>query len=773
MTIRRLLVVLAWVAIVAYIAALSSPRVFAQVRGLSYTTAPIVERLYFDGNAGLENGTLYGGQLGLGFGRFIELEGLYLLNEGLSNDFSDISGITEATREKLEALESRDITLRRYGGKLKINAPTANVLPFVTLGGGVLSFEPEHLNKTRTIYLSLGGGVQFSVAGRYALTVGAERFGYRYNLGATFFDDLDLAQADLSDESFNHIQVSNWALRAGIRIYAGGRAPGEETALDEALREQFAGGLRGLSLRLEPFGGQLNFDEDLGFKTTQRMAGLFAGLNLGPFVGVRGFYWRGVESGLLEFDRLQAYGGELRFELTSGQSLAPYLTMGGGYLDVLSGYTGGATMNEEGEPIITRAPEDEPFIIVGAGAVLALNESLSLNAAARSVLLTREGVDNVNGPSDVVSSWMFSAGLNFGFGGRSDRAGQAIRSEIEGAEAVRTREDQNLRRELDAAEARIDSLARLIQRIGEGDVEAFREAQVLTPSGAQDTLAREAVRVPARKDRMVTLPLPERGELYIRFGEPGGVSIESIVGEDTDADEVADLSGVRQSLTAEQIEQIVSQTVREQLRAAEAQGASESDITRIERRIQDRLDALEDRLQSRLDRRMTQLETEGRPTRVIIEDAAGRGGDVDVDIRPAARRAIYPFMAYLNGNPNLGIFGVRFDPGAPFFGPIELQPEIGFGIAADTYAYHLNLDAVYTAGFVDRVVSGLRPYLGLGAGMLGFNEKPDDAPGVQLTANVRLGSEFGPLWGSFFFLEYGTYDFFEYDRIAAGYRVRF
>lgn len=726
----------------------------AQVRGLSYTISPIVEQIYFDANAGLENGTLYGGQLGLGFGRLIELEGLYLLNDEVSNDFSGISGISDATRDKIEELEGRDVRLRRYGGKLKINLPTSNVVPFATLGAGVLSFEPEHLNQTRTIYLALGGGVQFSVAGRYALTLSAQRFGYRYNLGAMFFDDLDLARAGLSDRSFNQTQIYNWALRAGLRIYAGGRAPGEETALDEALREQLSGGLRGLSLRLEPFGGRLNFDEELGFKNDQRMAGLFAGLNLGPFVGVRGFYWRGVEEGVFEFDRLQAYGGELRFELTSGQSLSPYLTFGGGQLDVLDGYVG----NVATENLDATVPEDEPFIIAGAGAVLPLNESLSLNAGARNILLTREGADNVSEPSDVVSSWMFTAGLSFGFGGRRQGAGEAIRTEID-------REDDEMRRELAAAEARIDSLARLIERIAEGDTEVVREARSLS----QDVAIRDTLRRIPQTDRMVTLPLPEEGEIYIRFGEPGGVSIASVIGDAGAATALPEMAASRQALSAEQIEQIVSQTVREQLRAADEAAVSERDVARIERRIQDRLDALEDRLQARLDRRLTQLEADVQPTRVIVEEPDGIR--TARDIEPAADRDFYPFMAFLAGEPNLGIVGVRLDPGRPILGPIELQPEIGIGFGAETYAYHLNLDAVYTADFVDRVVSGLRPYIGIGGGMLGFNEKPEDTPGVQFTVNARIGSEFVLRWGHLF-LEYGNYDFFDYHRIAAGYRVR-
>lgn len=772
MTVERLINALLRTSLAVCIAALFAPSVAAQVRGLSYTLSPVVEQVYFNDNAGLDHGQLYGGKLGLGFGRFVELEGLYLLNDNFLNRFGEVSGITDATREKLKALERSDITLRRYGGNIKINLPASNVVPFVAAGAGILSFEPEHLNRTRTIYLAFGGGVQFSVAGRYALTLAAQRFGYRYNLGATFFDDLDLALAGLSDESFNHTQVNNWALQAGVRIYAGGRAPGEETALDKALREQLSGGFRGLSLRLEPFGAQLNFDEELGFKADQRMAGLFAGLNLGPFLGARGFYWRGVESGVVDFDRLQAFGGELRFELTTGQSLSPYLTVGGGYLDVLSGYRGSAQDAESG--FASAVPEDEPFIIAGAGAVLPLNESLSLNAGARSILLTREGADNVSEPSDVVSSWMWSAGLNFGFGGRRERAGTAIRSEIAGVEAARTREEAQVRRDLAAAEARLDSLTLLIQRISRGDAQAIREAQALAPR--RDTLRIRAdtlgVRPSPRSDRMVTLPLPEQGELYIRFGEPGGVSIESVVGDDARSADVADLPTTRQTLTAEQIEQIVSQTVREQLRATDRQTTSEADVARIERQIQDRLDALEDRMQARLDRRLTQLEDAVRPTRVIIEDRDDVArGDFVVGLRPEPTRDLYPFVAVLSGNPNLGFVGVRLDPGAPFFGPLELQPEIGIGIGAETYAYHLNLDAVYTAGFVSRMVSGLRPYVGAGMGMLGFNQKPEDAPGVQFTVNLRTGTEFALPWGSFF-LEYGTYDFFEYDRIAAGYRLR-
>lgn len=707
----------------------------AQVRGISYTLSPVAEQIFFGKNAGLERGFLYGGEVGFGFGRFVELNATYVRNGGLTTDFNDVTGVTEETRELLEGVPARTVNMQRYGGKLKLNLPLDNVVPFALLGAGIIRLEPEHLNPTRTIYLGGGAGVQFAVAGRYALALSAQHFAYRYNLGSTFFDDLDLADVGLGPRSFKQTQVNNWAFRAGVQVYVGGRAPGEETELDRALREQLSGGLRGLSLSVEPVVSSLAFHEDLAFRDDQRFGGLYAGLNLGPHIGVRGFYWRALEPEGLDLASLQAYGGEIRFELGVDQSLTPYVTVGGGYMDVLDDYVGRAGST----------PGDEPFVLVGAGALLPLSDALALNVGARSVLMGEEGAHNVDDPGQVRSSWMYSGGLTLAFGGRRTSPSRALAAAGDADDASRLRE------EVRNSEARIDSLARVLERLAPGD-------GVMADSAA--TRADPTLRTP--EPRMVTLPLPEEGELYVRFGRPGGVSIETTLGEGGFVDAYEYDGG----LTSDEIEQIVRTTVREQLAASREAAATQDQVAQIERMLLSRLDAMEDRLQSRLESDLRQVAERAEGNRIVVVDPSVDGVSVE---RRVGTGAVKPFMGAMFGTPNMGILGARLDTGEPVLGPIELQPEFALGFGAETYAYHLSLDAVYELAFVERMAGRVRPYVGLGAGMLGFNESPDDAPGVQLTFNNRVGADFGGPWGRLF-AELATYDLFSYNRIAAGYR---
>lgn len=711
----------------------------AQVRGLSYTLSPVGEQIFFGDNAGMERGFVYGGEVGFGFGRLVELHAVYLRNDGLSTDFGTVSGITEETRELLVGLPSRSVNMQRYGGKLRLNAPIENVVPFGFVGAGIVRLEPEHLNPTRTIYLGAGAGVQFAFGGRYALALSAERFSYRYNLGSTFFDGLDLADLGLAPESFNQIDVNNWAYRAGLQIYVGGRAPGEETSLDRALREQISGGFRGLSLRFEPAVSTLAFHEDLGFRGDQRFVGLYAGLNLGPYVGARAFYWRALEQGGLNLEALQAYGGEVRFELGVSQSLAPYLMAGGGYMDVLEGYVG-----REG-----RTPGDEPFVLVGAGASLPLSESLSLNASARSVLMGEEGVDNVDDPGQVRSSWMYSAGLNFAFGRSTTTASSAF-------ETAMDRGDAELRDELQRSEARIDSLARVLDRLQLGVPAAASSDSV----AAGQLVTEEGRRAPAREPRMVTLPLPEEGELYIRFGRPGGVSIETV----TEDGEVVRSPGNAAGLTSDQIDEIVRATVREQLGGSGDAAVTNEQIVRIEQMLDQRLDAMEERLQAQIESDRQRFERQTTPSTVVID----RSGS-SASTRSSGPRAVKPFTGAMFGTPDMGVVGFRLDMDASLLGPIDLQPEFALGFGAGTYAYHVSVDAIYDLTFMQRSLGGALPYVGLGGGMLGFNDSPADTPGVQLTVNSRIGADFDLPWGRFFG-EYAAYDAFTFNRIVLGYR---
>lgn len=735
---------------------LTSSEVAAQVRGISYTAAPTVERLYFDGNAGLEPGLLYGGQLGLGFGRFVELQVLYLRG-GATTDFSRLAGVSDEIRLRLEDHDGQPAAVQRYGSRLKLNLPWGAARPFLTLGGGLLSIGPEELESSRTIYLSGGGGVQLAPGDRFTVLLGVENVAYGANLGTTFFDEEGLEAIGLLPSTFNDTRQGNWAIRAGLQFYVGGRDPDEESEIDEALRSQFGSGLRGLGVRIEPFLGRLHFHEALGFTGRQPMQGLSAGLSLGPYLGVRGFYWRAVREDVFSVDYgdLQAYGGELHFRLNDTAALTPYLALGGGYLDVLSGYAA-----PEGRP-----PDDEPFLVAGGGLALPVGESVTLNGSVRSLLISGQAGAAIRDPDQVFGSWMYTAGATITLGGGGSGVGELLSERLDEERAAGRESDAVLRRDLARALTRLDSL--------EAVLAAGAGADSLRATDARAAGARVSGSGPARSGEatFVTLPVPTVGELYVRYGEAGQAEV---IGGGTGAAALVDTAGMQTvrapagALSPDDLRWIVGEAVREQFDAA-PEGTDDARLRRLEAELQARLDRLEVLLEDQ-QRAAVRGAGDPAPATVIVRE---EGGDREVvrlteSVRERSRPELIPFVGMLTGGPALGIVGIRADVGSVWGRALRIRPEFALGIGADNYAYHTNLDVEVGAPSL----GGLRPYAATGVGMLGFDTSPDEGSGVEITLNLRAGVAL-PVGGGRLFAEFATYDLFDYNRYVAGYQVSF
>lgn len=755
----------------------------AQVRGISYTVAPAGEYIFFERDSGLEEQLLFGGELGFGFGRLVELNALYTFNNNVLTDYTELTGISEELGSRLVLLDEQQVGIQRYGGVVKVNLGTGNVVPYVEAGTGILRFSPEDRNASRTIYLAGGAGLQLGVADRYTLRFGVQNLSYRYNLGSTFFDAADLAEAGLLPENFPETTVSNWAVRGSLAFYLGGRDPDTVTDLDLALREQLSGGLSGLSIPVEPFYGSVSFDEAFGLRETQRMAGVFAGINLGPYVGVRGFYWRGIEDeSTFDLDDLQAYGGEVKFRLGYGSNITPYLLLGGGYLDVLDGYAGPSGAQVEAE--------DHAFAIAGVGAVVPLGDAVRINAGVRNLLMSTQGVDNVNSPNEVQSNWMYSGGLSFTIGGGgSPTAGSIVEDRLRTLTEEGVTRQEALEVEVDRLQARLDSLVAVQAR----SVPQRRTLAV----GETDTL----VAVPGEpasalrtnlSDRTITIPVPEEGEIYLRFGgavadgaAAGAYGVPTILPDGTVAlttpSGAAPLTDTTMSLgaglTAAQVERIVAQAVSQQLRQAQlgapVEAPASAELTALRAEIQslaDRLDdrtAEVDRLRSELDRRtggggVTIVERDGEVVRTVDGDV--RSGGL---FGRRTLQGIYPIVGIRAGQgPEQFLLGLRGDYRSVTGGRLRVMPEVAFGFGDGTSFAFVGNGVLPFAGAL--AGPSLQPYAGVGAGLV--SER--GLRGIGLALNLLAGVEY-PVGNSIVFAEYSTLDLFDYSRFLFGYRFRF
>ncbi|MFN3597800.1 MAG: hypothetical protein ACK41D_11080 [Rubricoccaceae bacterium] len=800
----------------------------AQVQGLGYRLAPQASYVNFSGNAGLTRGPLFGGGVGFSFGEFVELGGSYQLGDQFETDFSRFSGIEdEALAEVLAALGGRAVQVERYGGELKLNLGSGRVVPFLTAGTGLVRFDPDGLAASRNIYLTGGGGLQFSIADRIGLSLMAENFAYRYNPGATFFTPEDLAAAGLAFESFNETTVNNLTARAALAIYLGGRRPGELSDLDRELRRQFEGGLGGLSLVVEPQYGRVQFDDALGLNDLS-LAAVEAGFDFGPLVGVRGFYGRGVNpDSPTETEPVALYGGNLRLRLGAGAGVTPFLTLGGGYLQALEGYT-----DAQGLPV-----ESRPFALGGLGVELPLSARVRLTGEARALAMAAQAGGDVSQPEDVFFSPMLRAGLSLGLGGSRGAVPVVRRADLEAARAEAAAERRAAERERAALEEQIAALRAQSERrqaaldaeraraVALGDtlavlriddeivrVRTQADAETETLIARRDAARREA---PARPDRaaapdprFVTLPVPTEGELYVRYGPPGGVQI----GEGFEAQAAAPATtppAARTAVDDATLRRLVREALAEALgtdaRAlAPAVRAPEQPAAATPATSETQLALLERRLEARLSAELAALRAELR----AAQAAAGRPQApvvVQQQPRPRAPRVVQvapdgtpqtvagtPFwsswssagagpvlgFAFGRGGPAQSVLGLRAEVGSP---TLFYLPELYVGLAGRRYLSG-GLDAAF-APTLSGLPGDVAPYARAGIGFISRGGDADDGvtfpePGEEprgstfaLTLNLGLGASarMGP---GDVFADVTTGNFGRYNRLGVGYRFR-
>ncbi len=706
----------------------------AQIRGISYTGSPVGEYVFFSNNAGLKPAFLYGGEVGFGFGQYIELGGLYLFNDKLETDFSNIEGVGSLTQELLTGISGRKVGMRRYGGNLKVNFSEGQAVPFLRLGAGVLRFEPDGLERTSTVYLLGGAGLQLNQSGRYTLTASVENLLYRYSLAGTLFSEEDAATIGFVTESFNRTQVNNWALRLGLKVYLGGGDDLLGSQVDAAFKDQFSGGLSGLRLRVEPYAGAIRFGDDTGFQSSHAVLGASAGIDIGPFVGLRGFVWRASNADApFRTDDLTAYGAEGKFGFSSGwRSTSPFIILGAGYLDSGKGYEG-----PDGHP------DDQPFVQGGVGLTLPLSSRVRLQASARALLMSTQEVADVTSTSQVTRSMMYTGGISFGVGGGGGREDAPI---VARESATRSADATRLLQALDALDQG-DSLAFYRSMAGLRQQSAV---VVQEPAETRSNLSAETI----------TIPIPEEGEIILRFGK-GSASTAVASGESVAAAPAVGADLQAQPGTSEFEARVQAEVQRQlALRGISGTEPQQNDATAQQ------LAQMEERLQQRMLQEMLLLRRQINTT-----------GDQDLTIVDA------PYVAPASSETVLGnqlhalsvLTGGRFGEGPYRFllgaradlrsrSRVRLLPEMTLGFGSGSPSFALLANAALPLGVTTPYRSA--PYVGIGAGLASERF----LSGLGLVFNLFTGVDV-PIGNNVVFGEISTLDFFSYNRFVVGYRI--
>ena len=385
---------------------LLSAAAFGQVRGVSYTIAPSASYNWFDASSGLDDAFMFGGRLGFGFGEYVELRATYLQTIDQQTNFAGLNIDVDST------FANRGVDLSRYGAELKLNVGRGTLLPYLLLGGGIQDTEREGLEKAENIFGTLGLGLTLSAADRYTFGVEGKYIAYSGNTVRNLFSEIERQANDLSLDDFDSDQVGTYSVAANLQFYLGGRRPGQLSDIDQEYLQNFQGGLTGLSIPVEFGLAQVKWDGDLPYRDAY-FAGATAGFSFGPLISLRGFYYRGMteEDINFDFDDISLYGADFRFNLTQASSgIVPYLTVGGGYIDLAPGYN-----RFEDEPFAS----SQGFASGGGGIYLKFGERVTLNGGIRALLTSGADLEDLNSTEQLTTSTMYTAGLGFNLGGNN------------------------------------------------------------------------------------------------------------------------------------------------------------------------------------------------------------------------------------------------------------------------------------------------------------------------------------------------------------------
>jgi len=484
---------------------------FAQVRGISYTLAPAGEYVWWNDKAGLEDNFLVGGKLGLGFGEFFELRGSYMQSLNLMTNFDDF-GIPNFDHNNFTAREAK---LTRYGGEVRANFSRGRLLPFILLGTGIQKLQLESFAERQQIYLNAGLGVTLGIADRFTLTLEGRNTAYRYNAGANLLTGQDQINYGVAGNSFGMEDLTNWSAGASLQFYLGGRKPGQMSDLDKAYFNSFSGGGAGFNLGLEAVAGKMVFNNNLLFRDTW-MAGGSAGFDIGPYVGLRGFYWRAMEEGsFTSFDDLAMWGGEMRMKLNTSGGMVPFIMLGGGKMDVNNGYRGRMISSTDTIGVALSDANDAGFAMGGAGLLIPLGRNLKIFGSARAVLTSSSPINDLSAPEEIFTSWFYSAGIKLNFGKKSQRPEDIVQQQISDA--------------LLAQEAQNDSKADAVKQKYEKKILDL-ENQLIDAYATQDLAKAQIIKEKKQEAEQVIVELENRDEPDMNWGvqnpSPAAISVE-------------------------------------------------------------------------------------------------------------------------------------------------------------------------------------------------------------------------------------------------------
>lgn len=787
----------------------------AQVSEISITGSPTLNYTWWDSDTAIKDGFLVGGKLGFGFGQSVELRAVYEKSIDLKNTAEGISFLGQDWIDN--NFEERNVDVERWGGELKANLPIKSTLaPYLLLGTGIQKLEIDTIGgkvKEENIYASAGLGIKVKLGNRLTFNVEGKNTVFNLNPSNVIYQG---AQDDFDNE-FNGIRekrMYNWSIMAGLQLYLGGRNPEKLSALDRAYLRKYSGGLSGFKLILEPGGNYINFDDDSNFKDTYMLGGK-AGFDLNRYIGLRAFYYHATKDEEIstDWDEMSMYGGEMTAKLNVGRGVVPYLTLGGGYINVQDDYIGKDNVTSANSSYFARG---------GLGLILPLSKYFQVFGSANLMYSSErsgEHLEYIQSPSELMTHTMYDVGVKIQLGRSADtdkELDEIINHELDANAVVYQERIAALEEELKEAYKQNDA-AKAVEIIQEKkelqekaeevgvDTVAVEEQMEITPVEVETVI----------KEEMIT----EETELEIALKEAAEEITEEAPENFTEAtnepiiimspEELQDLvervlNGVNTNTTLStedrverlerlllRVNQVPVEGYREQPQqqpvAPNADNSSAQDA--VNNRILEELKSLNNKVDDNA-REINKLENKTVEKTIILSDNTPEqvvtkknteekvevvetedGKTITTTTTQKVDNDKQPLLTLKGVSAFGGVnFGEATVPEIGLKGHYDIRntrlqfvPSAFYGFGDET-AYGLNADVLYPVNFSRSIVA--QPYAGLG---LGYNKIDEDG---NFGANIIVGTSLNVLDGNLY-VDYTSRSFFKNNQLAVGYKYSF
>ncbi|MFD2907563.1 outer membrane beta-barrel protein [Flavobacterium ardleyense] len=755
----------------------------AQMKDVTVTLQPTASYHWFDKNTAIEDGVLYGGRVGFGFGEAIELRAIYEKSANLKNT---VDGFGVFSDDFVNNFKSRSVDIERIGGEFKGNIPTRGTfVPYITLGAGVQKLKvdiaatgaPSNVQKSEQIYAHLGLGTQIRLGKRVFLNLEAKNTIFNMNPASVLFQD-GQDQSDIEDwlNDNKNTRMYNWSVLAGLQLYLGGRSPEEYSALDRAYKNKFSGGQGGFKLIVEPSGAYVNFDNDTNLKDAYFLGGKL-GFDLNEYVGLRAFYYQAIRDEKIstDWDDMAMYGADFVAKLNVSRGLVPYITVGGGYLNAYQkSYVGKDGLNRANSGYFAKG---------GAGINIPLGRNFEVFGDASLLFTSDRAVDdlqNTIAPDELKQHTMYTVGLRFQLGKKAADTDKILERTVDRRVEERTKiyEDRIKDLEAELSEAYRNNDTRKAVEIIEEKKELERkieaEYQPKTSVREKEVKERDIKEREVKKESRVEMTPKELEELIEKVIQ--GVDEESRKGQTTDE---------RMDRLERLLLEVNTGTYRENTTPARQQDASQKILDKL-----NELDRKIDRNTDRINNLGSNLQNQNQDKTTII--AAGQQTPVvapPVQLQPETK-----IVTDADGNTaiktepvvNSVASGWVIDEGYSVFTGVAIADEVAMTIGVrGNYSFtnspfkfmpELYLAPGRNTGFglnanvivpfpVDKGVI-LTPYAGLG---LGYNQAAGES---TFAPNLLIGTSFNVLGGKLF-ADYTAHNFISIHRISLGYKLNF